>query len=192
MNVPQHSISQSNEFSGLVRHLDLEALRTLVAIERHGTFSSAAQHRHKTQSAITQQMRRLEDDLGLPLFERVGRRKTLSSHGLKLVEYARHLLALNDEALRAIKGPQMEGRLRLGAPHDIAGTVLPPVLSLIMRASPRTHLDIRVDRSPFLMEALSNGSVDMILSTRVSQSFEGFVVRTSPTAWICASNAAWS
>ena len=112
-----------------MRNLDLDLLRTLTAIAQHDTFSEAANRLHKTQSAITQQMQRLESTIGLPLFEKQGRNKVLSSHGRRLVEYARHMLAINDEALRALQDGPLEGDLRLGAPLDVADTILP--LSLI-------------------------------------------------------------
>src|SRR5262245_58925049 len=149
-----------------MRNLDLDLLRTLAAIDQARTFSAAAERLHKTQSAITQQMQRLEGIVGLPLFEKQGRNKLLSPHGRKLVDYARHMLAINDEAMRAMQDGQLEGELRLGAPHDVAETLLPTVLTHITRWSPRVRLEIRVDRSPFLMNALRAGELDLSISTR--------------------------
>src|SRR5690606_40493671 len=113
--------------------------------------------------AITQQMQRLETQINLPLFEKIGRNKRLSLHGKRLVEYARHILAINDEALRDLSDQRMEGSLRLGSPHDIAETILTPVLKQITRYSPRIKLEIRVDRSPYLMEAMHNDELDLTI-----------------------------
>lgn len=171
-----------------MKNLDLDLLRTLVAVAQEETFSGAAERLHKTQSAVTQQMQRLEDQLDLTLFEKHGRNKLLTGHGRKLVAYARHLLAINDETLRAMQDGQLEGELRLGSPHDVADTILPSVLTHIARWSPRVRLEIRVDRSPVLMTALRAGELDLTISTRFDQDFEGVVLRTSPTAWICAAD----
>ncbi|WP_353172763.1 LysR substrate-binding domain-containing protein [Paracandidimonas soli] len=185
----QDNISPGNDWPTTpVRNLDMDTLRTLVAISQYETFSSAAERLHRTQSAITQQMQRLETQINLPLFEKIGRNKRLSLHGKRLVEYARHILAINDEALRDLSDQRMEGSLRLGSPHDIAETILTPVLKQITRYSPRIKLEIRVDRSPYLMEAMHNGELDLTISTRFDQQLHGVVLRTSPTAWIGASD----
>ncbi len=171
-----------------MRNLDLDLLRTLVAIAEHDSFSAAADSLHKTQSAITQQMQRLEGLIDLPLFEKRGRNKRLSSHGEKLVTYARHMLAINDEALRSLQDSLLEGELRLGSPHDVADSILPSVLTHVARTFPRIKLEIRVDRSPHLMTALRNGELDLTVSTRFDQDFEGVVLRTSPTVWLCSAD----
>lgn len=107
---------------------------------------------------------------------------------MKLVGYARQVIALNDEAIHTLASLPHQGTIRLGAPHDIADTILPPVLRNIVRTAPQIQLEIRVDRSPFLMQALHNGEIDMTISTRHDQTLEGFVLRHSPTAWICAAD----
>lgn len=171
-----------------MRNLDLDLLRTLTAIARYETFSEAANRLHKTQSAVTQQMQRLEAAIGLPLFEKQGRNKALSTHGRRLVEYARHMLAINDEALRALQDAPLEGDLRLGAPLDVADTILPTLLTHIARSAPRVKLEIRTDRSPFLMDALRAGELDLTISTRFDQEFEGVALRTSPTVWLASAD----
>lgn len=174
-----------------MRNLDLDLLRTLVAIADHGTFGAAAERLHRTQSAVTQQMQRLEEQVALVLFERQGRGKQLTRHGNKLVEYARQLLNLNDEALRVLREGDLTGSLRIGAPHDVADTILPPLLSHIARASPALRLEIHVGRSPFLMESLRRGEIDLTVSTREDNSLDGLVLRTSPTIWVCAADFAY-
>lgn len=171
-----------------MRNLDLNLLRTLVTIEQTNRFSAAAQSLFKTQSAITQQMQRLEAQMGFPIFQKKGRRRVLTPQGQQLADYGRRMLAINDEALRTVGQKQMEGQIRLGAPLDVADTILPPVLTHIARHLPRVRLEIRVDRSPFLMDALASGDLDLTISTRQDANLNGFALRTSPTAWICAAD----
>lgn len=168
--------------------LDLELLRALVAIDEYDSFAAAAVHLSKTQSAVTQQMQRLEDQIGHALFEKQGRHKRLTPHGQKLLDYARHLLSVNDEALRSLRQGNLEGVLRIGAPHDVADTMLPPLLAQVARASPLLQLDIHVGRSPFLMESLKRGEIDMTISNRHDATLEGVVLRTSPTVWLCSAS----
>ncbi|MFZ3118515.1 MAG: LysR substrate-binding domain-containing protein [Variovorax sp.] len=166
--------------------LDLELLRALAAIVAHDGFAAAAVHLGKTQSAVTQQMQRLEEQIGHPLFEKHGRSKRLTDHGQRLLTYARHLLAINDEALRSLQQGQLEGVLRIGAPHDVADTMLPVLLTEIARNSPLLQLDIHIGRSPFLMKSIQRGELDMVISNRDDPQLDGVVLRTSPTAWLCA------
>jgi DNA-binding transcriptional LysR family regulator len=171
-----------------MRTLDLELLRSLAAIVAHESFAAAAVHLGRTQSAVTQQMQRLEEQIGHPLFEKQGRHKRLTDHGQRLLTYARHLLAINDEAMRNLQQGQLEGVLRIGAPHDVAGTMLPPLLSEVARSSPMLQLDIHVGRSPFLVESLKSGQIDMAISNRLEDELDGVVLRTSPTVWLCSAS----
>ncbi len=165
--------------------LDLELLRSLAAIVAHDSFAAAAVQLGRTQSAITQQMQRLEEQIGHPLFEKHGRQKRLTEHGQRLLVYARQLLAINDEALRSLQQGQLQGVLRIGAPHDVADTMLPPLLTEVARSSPLLQLDIHVGRSPFLMESLQRGEIDMAISNRTDAELEGVLLRVSPTVWLC-------
>lgn len=171
-----------------MRNLDLGLLRTLVMVASTGSFSEAARKLHKTQSAVTQQMQRLEMLISLPLFEKEGRKKSLSAHGKRLVDFGRQMLAINDDAMRALEVGQLAGTVKFGASADVAETMLPSVLTHIARSSPRISAEIRVDRSPFLMDALRHGEIDLAISTRFDSSFTGVVMRTSPTVWICSAN----
>jgi DNA-binding transcriptional LysR family regulator len=170
--------------------LDLELLRSFAAVVSHHSFAAAAVHLERTQSAVTQQMQRLEEQIGHPLFVKQGRQKRLTEHGERLLSYAHHMLALNDEALRSLRQGQLEGNLRIGAPHDVAETMLPLLLTEVARTSPLLQLDIHIGRSPYLMTSLKSGEVDMIISNRADEQsqFEGVVLRNSPTVWLCAAS----
>jgi DNA-binding transcriptional LysR family regulator len=166
--------------------LDLELLRTFIAVVDHHSFAEAGAQLDRTQSSVTQHMQRLEQLVGVNLFEKRGRQKQLTEAGLQLLRHARQMLSLNDEALNSLRESSLSGVLRIGSPHDIADTILPPILSHIARSAPRLRLEIDVGRSPFLMEDLHRGKIDMVISTREDSNLEGFALRTSPVWWICS------
>ena len=147
--------------------LDLELLRSLVAIVSHDSFAAAAVQLGRTQSAVTQQMQRLEEQI---------------AQLLAGVDRASHLV----EQLHLKQG-RLEGTLRIGAPHDVADTMLPPLLMEVVRSSPMVQLDVHVGRSPFLMESLKRGEIDMAISNRLDAELDSVVLRTSPTVWLCGS-----
>lgn len=167
-------------------NLDLELLRTLVAIAKHGTFAQAADAVCRTQSAITQQMQRLETLTHHPVFTKAGRNKTLTPHGEVLLRYAHQILALHDECVRTLHSENPAGVVRIGAPHDVADSIFPTVLAHVVRQLPRIQLEIQVDRSPLLMEAMHRGELDLTISSRFDPQLEGFVIRRSPTVWLAS------
>lgn len=167
-------------------NLDIELLRTLVAIAKHGTFASAAEAVCRTQSAITQQMQRLENLTHKAIFSKEGRNKTLTEHGELLLRYAQQILALHDECVRTLHSTDPAGIVRIGAPHDVADSIFPTVLAHVVRNLPRIKLEIQVDRSPVLMEALHRGELDLTISSRFDSELEGFVIRRSPTVWLAS------
>jgi DNA-binding transcriptional LysR family regulator len=166
--------------------LELELLRTFVAVADQASFGAAGQQLGRTQSSVTQHMQRLEQQVGVSLFHKQGRQKALTDAGRQLLRHARQMLALNDDILDRLRDTSLSGMLRIGSPHDIADTILPPILSHIARSAPNLRLEIDVGRSPFLMDDLHRGKVDMIISTRTDPTLEGFALRTSPVWWICA------
>lgn len=170
----------------MIVNLEIGLLRTFVAIAEEGGFSAAARRVCRTQSAVSQQVRRLEETLGTPLFEKVGRQRQLNQAGHNLLAHARQIIALNDQAMMTVTASQESGEVRIGAPHDIAESILPRFLSTFARAYPRSHILLKVDRSPNLMPLLETGRLDMTLTTRHSERFEGRFLRSSPTVWIAS------
>src|SRR3954451_12742677 len=96
--------------------LDIDQLRTFVAISDTGSFTRAADIVHKTQSAVSMQMKRLEERLGKPVFERDGRSSKLTEDGERLLDYARRILRLNSECVASFNEADLTGRVRLGLP----------------------------------------------------------------------------
>src|ERR1700730_14937296 len=129
------------------RLFDLDLLRTLVWVAQTGSFKEAAERVGRTQSAVSLQMNRLEEMIGLAAFERRGRGITLTASGEILVGYARRMLALNDEAMQAVSGTAVRGTVRLGLLQDFAETILPGVLATFSRAHPAVEVDVQVERS---------------------------------------------
>lgn len=168
--------------------LDLDLLRTFVAIADHTSFAEAGRYLSRTQASVTQHMQRLEQQVGVALLRKQGRNKSLTDAGRQLLRHARQMLALNDEALAGLRHDSLSGVLRIGSPHDIADTILPPLLSHIARSAPNLRLEIDVGRSPFLMDDLQRGKIDMVISTRTAPGLEGFALRASPVWWICAAH----
>lgn len=171
-----------------MRNLDLSLLRTFTAICTEESFARAALKVHKSQPAISQQMRRLEDELQVTLFVKQGRQKQLTPAGLRLEEYARRLLALHDEMWSALHDQELSGPVRIGAPADIADTVLPGILQHFARANPNLSMAIHVGRSPDLMDMLSAGQLDLTISTRLAEDYPHVLLRSSPVVWIAASD----
>lgn len=90
------------------------------------------------------------------------------------------MLAIHDEAISSLRHHHLEGLVRIGAPHDVADTMLPPVLKEIALKFPGVQIDIHMERSPFLMESLKQGELDLVISNRDDTTFESFALRSSP------------
>jgi len=143
--------------------LDVEVLRTFVAIAETGSFTRAAQQVYRTPSAVSMQIKRLEEMLGRAMFVREPRQVHLTPEGETLLGYARQMLELNDEAVGQFLSPQVGGTVRLGTPDDLGTRVLPNVLSQFSRSYPGVQVNVRVGRSPDLMRRLDIGELDIAL-----------------------------
>jgi DNA-binding transcriptional LysR family regulator len=175
-----------------VRPLDLELLRTFVAIVDQQSFALAAEHVHRTQSAVTQQMARLEEQLGVALFEKVGRSKQLTKHGVRLLEHARRLLAMNDEALESLAASDLRGPLRIGSLYDATEFLLPPLLARFSQLYPNVQIEVHPERTIHLMQALKRGDVEIAILAmpegEVDPAHPSKRLRTSPMVWLAAAD----
>jgi DNA-binding transcriptional LysR family regulator len=166
---------------------DLDLLRTLTLAHDQGSFRDAARSVGRTQSAVSLQMRRLEDLAGVQLFEKAGRNVRLTEGGLVLLEYARRMLSLNDEAVQAVAGLKVRGKIRIGMLQDFAETILPAALASFTRAHPAVELDVRVERSTELLSALQRRGLDLALMFGLADpggSFTAQSVGKAPMVWI--------
>lgn len=167
-------------------NLDLDLLRTFVAVADLNTFAAAAAAVCRTQSAVSQQMQRLEQLVGKELFARHGRNKLLTEHGIQLLGYARKILRFNDEACMSLMFSNLQGVLTLGASDESADTILPFLLNRISSVYPKLALDVSVKRNAFMVEMLKENEVDLVVTTHRPGQFDSLTLRTSPTHWYCA------
>lgn len=163
--------------------LDLAFIRTFVLIADGEGFGAAAGKVHRSQSAVSLQIRRIEEVLGTILFERQGRQMALTQAGERLLPYARRMLALNDETMLAFKSPERVP-LKFGATQDFAETLLPRLLRGFTDLHPGVELAIRIDRSLPLIEATARGELDLCLSSRRESNLLRQVVSREKMVWI--------
>ena len=166
--------------------LDTDTLRTFVAIAENGSFTRAAHQVFRTPSALSMQIKRLEETLGQSLFIREARRVSLTPEGEVLLGYGRRLLKLNEEAVGRFLAPSLEGSVRLGTPDDVGTRVLPQVLTRFARSHPAVQVNVHAGRSVDLLKRLDDGELDLALVTLGHSDLSakrGEVVHTEPLVW---------
>jgi DNA-binding transcriptional LysR family regulator len=149
----------------MVALIDIEQLRTFLAIAETGSFTRAADIVHKTQSAVSMQMKRLEERLERPIFSRDGRASKLTEDGERLLDYARRIVKLNVEALAAFADEELSGRVRLGVPDDYADRYLPEIMARFARAYPGVELTVVCEPSIALSERIDANELDLAIVT---------------------------
>lgn len=164
--------------------LDLDVLRTLVAAQRLGGFARAADFVGRSQSAVSLQIRRIEAQLGVPLFQKQGRGLVPTEAGEVLLAYAGRLLSLNEEAVAAVRGCAVEGSVRFGLPGDLADGWLPRVLGQFKRAHPGVRVEAAVDRNGRLLERLDEHAFDLVLALGAETRSDARVLAQLQDVWI--------
>ncbi len=170
--------------------LDLDQLQTFVTIADTGSFTRAAEEVHRTQSAVSMQMRRLEERIGKPLFLKDGRNNRLSDHGEKLLGYARRMIRLNRETMAAFDETSLEGHVRIGTPDDYAERFLPEIMARFARSNPRVELSVVCEPTANLVEHIRRGNLDLALVTHDDVRSQSEVVRREPLLWVTSANHA--
>lgn len=141
--------------------MDLSSLRSLLKISERGSFTGAARDLGVTQPAISQQIARLEAELGRPLFERQGRRVALTEAGHKLQRHAEQIVALADDARRIVMDDDESGKVVIAAIPTIAPYLLPNVLSTFRAAHPRAQVEVHEEVTASLLQRCANGEIDV-------------------------------
>lgn len=168
--------------------LETELLRTFVTIVETQSFTLSADHLHRTQPAISMQVKRLEDALGKPVFDRTRRGVRLTREGEILLHYARRILALDAEAQERLEQAGLHGIVRLGAPDDYANILLPEILSRFSASHPDLLIDMVCDNGVVIERRLREGSIDLALvGCRGDVTREEFL-RTEELVWVAAEN----
>jgi DNA-binding transcriptional LysR family regulator len=168
----------------MIPNLDIDQLKTFLAIADSGSFTRAADDVGKTQSAVSMQMKRLEENLGRSLFQRDGRGSRFTREGESFVEHARRIVALNDEIVAGFTQPALTGTVHFGTPDDYADIFLPEVLARFARSHPHVTVDVECLPSDRLNEKIKRGDIDIALATFCGRENEGEIVRTEELVWV--------
>lgn len=168
--------------------LDIDQLQTFIAIVDTGSFTRAADKVFKTQSAVSMQMRRLEERVGKTLFVKDGRMNRLSEDGERLLGFARRMIKLNNETIAAFDDQQLEGSIRIGTPDDYADRYMPGIIARFAKTNPNVELYIECEPSRELTIKMARGELDVALVTHNPRERMSEVVRTEPLYWVTSMN----
>ena len=164
--------------------LDTDQLRSFMAIVDTGSFTRAAERVHKTQSAVSMHIRRLEEQLGRPLFVKNGRGVRLSGDGDRLVDFAREMLRIEASALMHVGQKGLAGQVRLGIPDDYAEVFMPAIMEGFARKHPFVEVSVLCEGSLALAERIRGHELDLALVTDCAAIRNVEVVREEPLVWV--------
>jgi DNA-binding transcriptional LysR family regulator len=167
-------------------NLDIDALRTFVAVAEHRNFTRAADVVSRTQSTVSVQIKNLEERLGFALFERTKRSVALTERGDKLLAYAQDILQLNDEGVRAVTEAPLQGRLRLGITEYFAPHHMPAILQAFRAAYPTLDIEVTTGVTGYLRALVKDGALDLVIGRREPGSSEGELIRRERLSWVAA------
>ncbi|MHA6262810.1 LysR family transcriptional regulator [Arenibacterium sp. CAU 1754] len=175
-----------------MRNLDITTLRSFVAVADSGGVTRAAGFLHLTQSAVSMQLKRLEELLGLQLLDRSGRTIALTASGEQLLTYARRMVALNDEVIGRLTDQAFEGEVVLGVPHDIVYPAIPRVLQQFNAAFPRVKVQLQTLNTTALKQKFERGECDVILTTEAERVPGAEILTSKALHWVGAiGGSAW-
>lgn len=174
------------------RNLDLSSLRSFVTVAEVGGVTRAAGFLNLTQSAVSMQIKRLEESLGLTLFLRAARKLALSPEGEQLLSYGRKMLALNDEALSQLFSACCVGEIRLGVPHDVVYPAIPGILRRMAQAYPRVRINLVSSFTTLMKQEFGRGAFDVMLTTEEQPDPEAEILSQRDLIWVGARDGnAW-
>lgn len=165
--------------------LELDVMKTFIAIAETGNFTTAAEAVFRTPSAVSMQIKKLEETLKVPLFRRDARSVSLTHHGEMLLSYAKRLVALNNEAVSRFVVPEMNGIVKLGAPDDIGELMLPGILRHLSETWPQLAIDVMIESSANLHRAVEEGRLDLALYNFLN------AVRADPAEKVMSEKLVW-
>jgi DNA-binding transcriptional LysR family regulator len=168
------------------RNLDVAAVRSFLTVAEMGGVTRAATQLNLTQSAVSLQIKRLEEAFGRQLFERTSRGVALTAHGEQLLGYARRLLQANDETWSRMTEPSLGGEIHLGSPDDLLYPHVPQVMSGFARSHAHIKVRLHSAQTMTLKERFGRGELDVILTTEAEVGPGGETLATEPLVWIGA------
>ncbi|EAR56834.1 Transcriptional regulator [Photobacterium sp. SKA34] len=164
--------------------MDIEALRSFLAFVETGSFTRAAKQSFRSQSAISMQMKKLEDELNTQLFTKDGRMLVLTEDGQRLATHATQIIATHDDALLELKNKLPQQTIHLGCPDDYAESILPYIVALLREEHPHISLQITCAPSVHLKGLLDSNRLDLAIVTRSPTSQEGYFLQTDKGIWV--------
>jgi DNA-binding transcriptional LysR family regulator len=167
--------------------LDVDQLRAFIAIAETGSFTKAAEVVNKTQSAVSMQMKRLEERLDRPIFARDGRASKLTEDGQRLLDYARRIVKLNVETIAAFSDAELSGRVRLGVPDDYADRYLPEIMARFSRVYPGVELTVICEPSVDLLDRIDASEIDLAIVTNCETKRAAETFRRERLLWVTSS-----
>jgi DNA-binding transcriptional LysR family regulator len=170
----------------MARDIDIALLRAFVAVVDTGSVTGAARLLNRTQAAVSQQLKRLEDQFGCELFLREHKKMILGPAGERLLGAAQKIVALNDETWGAMTTPDFKGEVVLGVPTDIVPTYIPPILRRFATQWPHVRVTLRTGNSFHLVERFDAGEVHVALSTDLESDGRPELLRLDHLVWVGA------
>lgn len=166
-------------------NLPTEVLRTFIAIADSGNFSLAAEQVGRTQSAVSMQVKRLEELIDKPLFIRNSRNLKLTADGLTLLSYARRIIKLNEEAVSLLKQPELSGSVSIGLPDDYVTRFLPEILAGFSRNYPHVQVEVICEPSLQLNKRMQHLELDLVITTSPTSEVENAqLLQLDPMVWV--------
>jgi DNA-binding transcriptional LysR family regulator len=165
-------------------NLQLDYLRTFIALAETKGFTKTGIQVNRSQSAVSMQIKRLEDEIGKKLFERIGKTVKLTSEGHILLKHAMRILKEHDDAIRALSKPDLEGFIRFGSPEHYTIGILPKLLANFALAYPDVMVEMRCENSDEIKASVDRGALDVGICTQISDG--GQVISHDPVVWVAA------
>ena len=163
-------------------NLQIDYLRTFIEVADTKGFTRAGIQVNRSQSTVSVQIKRLENEIGKPLFERIGKKAKLTAEGNILIKYARQIVKEHDDAVLALSKPWLQGFIRFGSPEHYTSGVLPNLLARFASSYPDVLVEMRCENSDKIKEAVDKGELDIGLCTQISGG--GQVIYHDPIVWI--------
>ena len=166
----------------MIMNLQIDYLRTFIALAEAKNFTKTGTQVNLSQSAVSMQIKRLEDEVGEKLFDRMGKTVKLTGEGKILIDYAMRIVKEHDEAVRALSKPNLEGFIRFGSPEHYTTGVLPRLLASFALFYPDVVVEMRCENSAKIKEAIDTGDLDIGICTQISDG--GLVISHDPVVWV--------